>query len=71
MWYLLLFLIILGGILLARTIKVPKKEEKRIETLEVENADLWFENMVLNSKVTAAEQEIADLWFEIISGGIQ
>ena len=70
MWYLIsVLLVIVGGILLKRKIKIPSKEEQRIEVLEVENADLWFENLTLQAKVNTHEQEIADLWYQSLTGG--
>lgn len=50
-------------------IKIPTKQERRITVLETENADLWFENMLLKAHSDATDQEIADLWFHVITGG--
>lgn len=52
-------------------IKIPSKEEKRIDVLESENAALWFENITVKSDLESAKQEIADLWFHNITGGVQ
>ena len=41
----------------------------RTDTLEVENADLWFNNIMLELKANTIEKEVADLWFELIMGG--
>lgn len=46
-----------------------RSTEERIKILEAENADLWYENIILKSKVTQSEQEIADLWYQVIVGG--
>lgn len=35
--------------------------------LEEEVADMWFDNMVLDTKI---EEEVADMWFEIMQGGM-
>ena len=37
------------------------------EQLEEEVADVWFENMVLDSKI---DEETSALWFEIMQGGM-
>lgn len=43
---------------------------KNNEELATDNADLWYENIMINSKLTSTEKEIADLWYEIIVGGM-
>lgn len=48
----------------------PPSTDERVEVLEAENADLWYENIMLTSKVKQAEQEIADLWYQMIVGGV-
>lgn len=52
-----------------RKYRFKSKEEKRIEELENENADLWFDNMIKDAKFKEHEEELADLWFEIMLGG--
>lgn len=44
--------------------------DERLEVLESENADLWYENILLTAKVAQSEQEIADLWYQVIVGGV-
>lgn len=53
-----------------RKIKLPSKEQTQMSLLVADNAELWFENMLLQMKLETTEKEIADLWFAIISGGI-
>lgn len=53
-----------------RKIKIKSEEVKRLEVLEGENADLWYGNIMLHSKVDTAEREIADLWYQILVGGM-
>lgn len=36
--------------------------------LEEELAEVWFDNVVKEMKITDNEQEIADLWYETIGG---
>lgn len=36
--------------------------------LEEEIAEVWFDNVVKEMKITDNEQEIADLWYETIGG---
>lgn len=45
-----------------------KDPENRFESLEDENAYLWFENMTLDAKV---DEETSALWFEIMLGGME
>lgn len=52
-----------------KKLKIPTQEQKRLNVLETENADLWFDNVMLKSQATASTQEIADLWFQILVGG--
>lgn len=42
----------------------------RIDILEYENAELWYNNMLLESKVDDTEFELSVLWYEIMMGGI-
>lgn len=51
-------------------IKIPTKESRRLDSLESENAELWFENLVQQGKSTVHEQELADLWFAQMTGGM-
>lgn len=53
-----------------RKIQIPTKEGRRITTLEAENAELWFEKVITDAKVSTQEQEIADLWFTVATGGV-
>lgn len=50
-------------------ITIPTKESKRLSALEVENAELWFENIQTKSELEITKQEVADLWFMSLSGG--
>lgn len=52
-----------------KKIQIPSKMDRRILSLETENANLWYENIMLKSKVSSNEQEIADLWYEVVTGG--
>lgn len=50
-------------------IVIPSKEGKRLDALEVENAELWFENLVQKGESESNKKEIADLWFVQLTGG--
>ena len=52
-------------------IVVPTKETKRIKNLESENADLWYENIIMKQGLDETKQEVADLWFISLSGGVK
>ena len=52
-------------------LKVPTARDRKIEELESDNAELWFENVELKSKLQANENEISDLWYAIITGGAE
>ena len=41
----------------------------KTNSLELENAELWFENILLKVKSEYNEQEIAELWYQTITGG--
>lgn len=47
--------------------KIEKSPEE-IETLKVENADVWYENFLLKKDLKESKQEVADLWYYVISG---
>ena len=51
-------------------IKVPTKDTKAIKNLESENADLWYENIVMKQELEETKQEVADLWFIALTGGV-
>ncbi|WP_010271328.1 hypothetical protein [Paenibacillus senegalensis] len=42
---------------------------ERIETLETENADLWYDTMLKDARLSEHDNDIADLWYEIMTGG--
>lgn len=42
----------------------------RSELLETDNAELWFENVMVKSSLDIAEREVADLWHQILVGGV-
>ena len=81
MWYLLLFLIILtGGVILARKIKVPTKEQKQINVLQkdqevisetmdytVQDVEYVAETVVLNAEDLAVTAETVNLLVDIIA----
>lgn len=41
-----------------------------IERLERENADLWYQNMLLENELTQQKQRMADLEFNLMMGGV-
>lgn len=47
------------------------KTKSPVITLQEENAQLWFDNILLQNKAETNEQEIADLWFALLSGGVE
>lgn len=51
-------------------IKIPTEQDRRIDSLEVENAELWFENITVKSDLEATKQEVADLWYVSLAGGV-
>ena len=44
-------------------------EELKTEVLEQDNAQLWYEAMLKDSKIESNEAEIAQLWYELMMGG--
>lgn len=48
---------------------LPPSPEKRIEQLENENADLWYDTMLKDARISEHDNEIAYLWYEIMTGG--
>jgi len=48
----------------------PKTAEQiRIEQLEAENADLWYDTMLKDARITEHDSDIADIWYAIMTGG--
>lgn len=43
--------------------------EERIEQLENENAELWYDIMLKESRISEHDNDIADIWYEIMLGG--
>lgn len=41
----------------------------RVDSLENENATLWYEKMMSDNKIKAAENEVASLWYELMMIG--
>lgn len=50
---------------------LPPTPEERIGQLEEVNAELWYEVMLKDAKLTEHDGEIADLWYEIMTGGAE
>lgn len=44
---------------------------QKVTELELENADLWYDTMIKDMKLSDHETEIAMLWYEIMMGGSQ
>lgn len=44
--------------------------EERIEQLENETADLWYEKMLDEARISEHDSEIAELWYEMMLGGV-
>ena len=44
--------------------------KEKYNLLEMDNADLWYENVIVNTKLSNTEQEVADLWYQLILGGM-
>lgn len=47
----------------------PPSPEERIEALETENADLWYDTMLKDARLSEHDNDIADIWYEIMTGG--
>ena len=45
---------------------IPKPPPSKVELLELENADLWYELMLEKSRNDNHDNDIADLWYEIM-----
>lgn len=52
-------------------LKNKPSTEQQLEQLKKENADLWYDSMMKDSKFQAQYKEIADLWYALMMGGIQ
>lgn len=48
----------------------PKPPPSRIEVLETENADLWYELMLEKNRNDTHDRDIAEIWYEMMIGGI-
>ena len=44
--------------------------EQRVEFLEAENAELWYQTMLADSKIENTEIDLAMLWYELMMGGM-
>ncbi|OBZ08038.1 hypothetical protein [Bacillus sp. FJAT-26390] len=48
----------------------PKTADRiRIEQLEAENADLWYDTMLKDARISEHDTDIADIWYAIMTGG--
>ena len=55
----------------AGTVNITKIEQiKRQRIQEQENAELWYQSMVTDGRVSEAEEEGALLWYELMTGGV-
>ena len=60
---------IMGGRETIREQDTPKEQvsvEPYLKSLQKENAELWYENMMLDGKITS---ETAKLWYAVMMGG--
>lgn len=48
--------------------KVLSTPEK-VNHLEDENAELWYDTMLKDARISEQDNDIADLWYEIMTGG--
>ncbi|OMF35256.1 hypothetical protein BK133_11145 [Paenibacillus sp. FSL H8-0548] len=49
----------------------PKSpEQERIEQLEAESADLWYDTMLKDARISEHDTDIADIWYTIMTGGV-
>lgn len=48
------------------SVETPQPQLTEIELLQLENAELWYEKMLLEQKMAS---ETAALWYEIMTGG--
>lgn len=55
----------------------PLTEEEKLEVvleqqeqLENENADLWYDTMLKDARISEHDNDIAGLWYELMLGGV-
>lgn len=50
--------------------KLPEQPKNETEVLQQEVAELWYDSMLKDTKLSAHESEIATLWYEFMMGGM-
>lgn len=45
-----------------------EKSKNPVPALQEENAELWYQAMVNQSKIESNETEVANLWYEVMIG---
>lgn len=50
--------------------KLPEQPKSETEVLQQEVAELWYDSMLKDTKLTVHETEIATLWYEFMMGGM-